>query len=196
MSPFFDRLRAAVFRRGKRFSLSFRQKESVWRRLPDEVLVLLLAFCELEDIKSMALTCRLMHHRIFKNEPAISRSYLRFRSRSETLCSGGDSAPSPGDDLSFIADLFPPPPPLYAINEVHEHAGYSLAYLADLERCWSTCIRLSFHLADHAVRYHLEKDSFARSQWSFSKTEKELVYTKAVGALQTRLLTPMYEPPA
>lgn len=194
MSPFFDRLRAAIVRRGKRFSISLRQKESIWRHLPDEVLVLLLASCELEGIKSMALTCRLMHRRIVENEPAISRSYLMLRSRSGTLCSDSDSSLSPGDDLGFIADLFPPPPPLYAINEVHEHAGYSLAYLADLERCWTTCIRLSYHLADHAIRHHLEKDSIARSHSSSSKTEKELVYTKAVGALQSRLLAPMYGP--
>lgn len=42
-----------------------------------------------------------------------------------------------------------------------------MAYLADLERCWSTCIRFSYDLADHVVRYHLGNDSIAQTTLAF-----------------------------
>lgn len=192
MPPFFDRFRAAVSRRSKRVSISLTPKESVWERLPDDVLVRIVALCEIDDIKSLALACRLLHRRIFEAEFAISRSYIKLRCRNTSFDNDCDISLSPGDDLSFITELFPPDPPLYALGECHHHAEYSLAYLADLIRCWSTCVRLSYHLADNVVRHHLETDSAARPIWSFSKTEKELVYSKAVEKLQGKLLHPMY----
>ncbi|KAJ5970552.1 uncharacterized protein N7479_000470 [Penicillium vulpinum] len=110
---------------------------------------------------------------------------------------------SPGDDLSFISELFPPPPPEYSTGVAHENAGYSLGYLGDLKRCWNTCIRLSHHLADHVVRHHLETDAIAQPLWSSSKlkkefktekeviSEKEVVYSKAMASLQAKLLYPI-----
>jgi hypothetical protein len=194
MSPFFDRLRTLVSRKAKRASFSLAQKESIWKRLPDNVLVLVTAFAELEDIVSLALTCRLLLHRIAKNEYAICHAFLGLQTRKRGLevyydCGVGLS---PGDDLTFISELFPPPPPEYAVGKGHDDARYTLGYLADLKRCWSTCIRLSYHLADHVVRRHLETDSMARPLWSSSKTEKEYVYSKAVERLQSRLLRPLY----
>lgn len=195
MSLFFDRFRTAVSRRAKRASFLLAHKPSIWKRVPDNVLVLITAFSELEDIVSLALTCRLLHLRIGNNEYAIAHAFLNLRTRNRALedyylDSGVDL--SPGDDLTFISELFPPPPPEYAAGQGHDDAGYSLGYLADLKRCWSTCIRLSYHLADHVVRQHLETDSVARPLWSASKTEKEYVYSKAVEALQSRLLRPLY----
>jgi hypothetical protein len=63
-----------------------------------------------------------------------------------------------------------------------------------LHRCWKTCLRLSYHLADHVVEHHLETDPLAQPLWSSSKTEKEVVYSKAVASLQAKLLHPMYGP--
>lgn len=193
MSPFFDKLRTKVSRRAKRDSFLIAQKELIWKRLPDNVLVLITSFSELEDIVSLALTCRSLHHRIAKNEYAIAHAFLNLYTQKRVLEDYYDDGVelSPGDDLTFISELFPPPPPQYAVGEGHEGAGYTLGYLADLKRCWSTCIRLSYHLADHVVRHHLETDSLARPLWSCSKTEKEYVYSKAVETLQARLLRPL-----
>lgn len=195
MSPFFDRLRTAVSRRAKRASFLLVHKPSIWKRVPDNVLVLITAFSELEDIVSLALTCRLLHHRIGNNECAIAHAFLNLHTRNRALEDyylDSEAELSPGDDLTFISELFPPPPPEYAAGQGHDDAGYSLGYLADLKRCWSTCIRLSYHLADHIVRQHLETDNVARPLWSASKTEKEYVYSKAVETLQSRLLRPLY----
>jgi len=194
MSPFFDRIRTAVSRRSKRASFILAHKESVWKRLPDNVLVLITAFLELEDIVSLVLTCRLLYHRIGKTEHAIAHAFLSLNTRGRELEDSYDDgvALSPGDDMTFISELFPPPPPEYTVGEGHDDVRYTLGYLADLKRCWSTCIRLSYHLADHVVRHHLEIDSIARPLWSSSKTEKEFVYSKAVETLQSRLLRPLY----
>jgi hypothetical protein len=102
-----------------------------------------------------------------------------------------DGVLSPGDDIAFISELFPPPPPEYNSDMDQDNAGYSLGYLGDLTRCWKTCIRLSYHLADHVVEHHLETDPIAHPLWSSSKTEKEVVYSKAVVSLQAKLLYPM-----
>ena len=192
MSRFIDRFRAAVSRKGKRLSLG-RHKDSVWKRLPDDVFVTLVAFCELESITSLALACRLLHRRIFDNEFSISRTYLNLRRRKVTLDYCSEENLSPGDDLTFISELFPPPPPLYTAGQGHDDAAYSLAYLSDLKRCWKACIRLSYHLADHAVRHHLESDPNSRDLWSSSKTEREVVYSKSVGEFQAKILHSMYE---
>ncbi|KAJ5288618.1 hypothetical protein N7478_001648 [Penicillium angulare] len=190
MPPIFQRFRKVLSRRGKRAPFSVEPKESIWKRLPDHVLVRLVSLCELNDIISLALTCRLLHRRVFHNEIAISHSFINLRRK-------GDQEPadcfdrSPGDDLTFISELFPPPPPQYAVGDGHVDADYSFAYLVDLKRCWTTCIQLSYHLADHAVRYHLDTDPIAQPLWTSSKTEKEVVYSKAVAALHVRLLYPM-----
>ncbi|KAJ6112053.1 hypothetical protein N7523_008114 [Penicillium sp. IBT 18751x] len=193
MSPFFDRLRTKVSRRAKRSSLLIIHKEPIWKRLPDNVLVRITSFSELEDIVSLALTCRFLHHRIAKSEYAIAHAILDLHTKKRNLEDYYEDGVelSPDDDLTFISELFPPPPPQYAVGEGHDDAGYTLGYLADLKRCWSTCIRLSYHLADHVVRHHLETDSLARPLWSCSKTEKEYVYSKAVETLQARLLRPL-----
>ncbi|KAJ5594401.1 uncharacterized protein N7459_000609 [Penicillium hispanicum] len=191
MPPFFDRFRGIVPRRRRRATGLIAPKESIWKRMPDHVFVRLVAFCELEDIASLTLACRLTHARILRNESAISQAYLSMRKKKPGSEFEGDNFLSPGDDLTFITELFPPPPPQYAACEGQEDVEYSLAYLTDLKRCWATCVRLSFHLADHVVRYHLETDTIARPLWSSSKTEKEVVYTKAVGELQARLLHPL-----
>ncbi|KAG0153993.1 hypothetical protein PDIDSM_1372 [Penicillium digitatum] len=72
-----------------------------------------------------------------------------------------------------------------------DNAEYSLGYLGDLKRCWNTCIRLSYHLADHVIEHHLGTDPNAQPLWSSSKTEKEVVYSKAVASLQAKLLHPI-----
>lgn len=193
MAPIFNRLRTALSRRDKRLSFSVGSKESLWKRLPDNVLVRLVSSCELEDIVSLALTCRSLHRRIFKNELAISHSYIDLHRRRRPNFNNNTPL-SPGDDLTFISELFPPPPPHYAIGDGHNDADYSFAYLADLKRCWRTCIQLSYYLADHAVRHHLDTDPIARPLWTSSKTEKEVVYSRAVETLHAKLLYPMYMP--
>jgi hypothetical protein len=193
MAPIFNRLRTVLSRQGKRLSFSVGAKESLWKRLPDNVLVRLVSLCDLEDIVSLALTCRLLHRRIFKNELAISHSYIDLH-RQRGPGSPNDTNSSPGDDLTFISELFPPPPPHYAIGDGHDDADYSFAYLADLKRCWVTCIQLSYYLADHTVRHHLDTDPIARPLWTSSKTEKEVVYSRAVATLHAKLLYPMYGP--
>ncbi|KAJ5692258.1 hypothetical protein N7462_001681 [Penicillium macrosclerotiorum] len=185
---FRDRLRAVVSRRRKRASVSFGHGDTIWKRLPDNILVSILAFCDLKGITSLALSCRLLHHRVLKKEFAISKAYLNIRKKADILDTTGESSGVWGDDLTFISQLFPPPPPQYAFGEGHDDAEYSLGYLADLECCWATCLRLSYHLADHEIRHHLDTDMCARSLWSSSKTEKEVVYSKAVISLQAKLL--------
>ncbi|KAJ5111011.1 hypothetical protein N7532_001546 [Penicillium argentinense] len=192
MTPFFGRVRAAVSRRGKRaYSFNLEPKESPWKRLPDNVFVALVAYCRVNDIAALALTCRLLHHRISMNEILIAQTYLGLRKQARLREDEDDADVSPGDELTFISELFPPPPPHYALSERHDDAEYSLAYISDLERCWTTCIQLSYHLADHAVRHHLETDAIARELWSWKKTEKEYVYSKAVEATQAKLLHPL-----
>lgn len=194
MAPIFDRLRTALSRREKRLPSLVGSKESLWKRLPDNVLVRLVSLCGLEDIVSLALTCRLIHRRIFKNELAISHSYINLHRRRQPSLHNTVNL-SPGEDLTFISELFPPPPPHYAIGDGHDDAEYSFAYLADLNRCWTTCIQLSYHLADHAIRHHLDTDPIAQPLWISSKTEKEVVYSRAVETLHVKLLYPMYESP-
>lgn len=189
MPQLIDRVRARLSRKGKRRASVFAPYQSTWSSLPDDAFISLVAACELEDIVSLALTCRLLHKRIFKNEFAISRRFIKLR-QLNGLDRTTDNHLSLADDLTFIFDLFPPPPPQYDA-EGSGHAEYSLAYLADLKRCWVTCIRLSFHLADHTIRHHLDTDPIARPLWTSSKTEKEVVYSKAVFILQRRLLYPL-----
>ncbi|KAJ6114971.1 hypothetical protein N7486_000749, partial [Penicillium sp. IBT 16267x] len=190
MAPIFNRLRTALSRREKTLPFSVGPNELLWKRLSDKDLIRLVSLCELEDIVSLALTCRLLHRRIFKNELAISHSYIdHHRRRGPDF--NNNTTISPGDDLTFISELFPPPPPHYAIGDGHDDADYSFAYLSDLGRCWRTCIRLSYYLAEHAVRHHLDTDPIARPLWTSSKTEKEVVYSRAVETLHAKLLYPM-----
>ncbi|CAG7915708.1 unnamed protein product [Penicillium olsonii] len=189
MVHFLDRVKT-VLRRGKRGSIYAGPQESVWKRLPGNVLVDILASCELKDIGSMSLSCRLLHDRVVKLEYSIAWAYIQLRKQIHQQGHPIDGVLSPGDDIAFICELFPPPPPDYE-SAVEDNAGYSLAYLGDLKRCWNTCIRLSHHLADHVVEHHLETDSIAQPMWSSSKTEKELVYSRAVATLQAKLLHPM-----
>lgn len=191
MPPNFNRFRTVLSRRGRRSSFPVTPKESVWKRLPDNVLVKLVSLCGLEEIVSLALTCRLLHRRVFKNELAISHSYMNLR-RNLSTSGDEDISISPGDDLTFISELFPPPPPQYAVGDGHADADYSFAYLADLQRCWKTCIHLSYYLAEYTVRHHLETDPIARPLWNSSKTEKEFVYSKAVAMLHEKLIYPLY----
>ncbi|GFF84706.1 hypothetical protein IFM60648_07120 [Aspergillus lentulus] len=139
-------------------------------------------------IYSLMLSCRVLYRRIHQEEYAISREYLRHRTGQYLQSSDC----SPGDDLAFISDLFPPQPPQYTASRSHdEFPQYSFGYLADLTRCWTTCIRLSYYLADYAVEHHLQHDPDAQPLWSSCKTEKEVVYSRAVGVLQSRLLCPL-----
>ena len=150
-----------------------------------------LAQCELQDISSLLLSCRILRRRVSYLEYAISQAYLRHRTRPYQYITetGHELVPSVGDDLTFISSLFPPPPPQYTSTGVGDDLPeYSFGYLADLTRCWKTCIKLSYYLAEYVIHQHLQKDS---SWWS-SKTEKEVVYSKGVGLLQSRLLSPVY----
>ncbi|EAW21788.1 uncharacterized protein NFIA_069590 [Aspergillus fischeri NRRL 181] len=134
------------------------------------------------------LSCRALYRRIHQEEYAISREYLHHRKRRYLQSSNC----SPGDDLTFVSELFPPQPPQYTASRSHdEFPQYSFGYLADLTRCWMTCLRLSYYLADYAVQHHLQHDPEARPLWSSCKTEKEVVYSRAVGVLQSRLLCPL-----
>ncbi|PLB52604.1 hypothetical protein P170DRAFT_107212 [Aspergillus steynii IBT 23096] len=191
------RARSSVSRQRKPTITSPQRNDPLWKRLPTSVLVQILAECDLFDIYSLILTCRLLHRRIYRNESAIAQEYLRRRRRqlqfSEDL-EYDELIDSPGDDLSFISVLFPPPPPQYSgiDNGMRDDLPeYTLGYLADLTRCWTTCIRLSYYLAEYVVRHHLQTDALAQPLWSSSKTQKEVVYSRAVGLLQARLLYPM-----
>ncbi|KAE8148790.1 hypothetical protein BDV25DRAFT_141436 [Aspergillus avenaceus] len=103
----------------------------IWT-LPAPILLHIISHLDLPDFQALRLTTRALNTRIKTLEPAIAHTYYVVR-RSE---------------LSFIAELFPPPPPLYGADDRPE---YSLAYLADLTTCWRTCLRLSFYLAEHVV---------------------------------------------
>ncbi|KAE8403890.1 hypothetical protein BDV37DRAFT_271805 [Aspergillus pseudonomiae] len=178
----------AKLRRRSTISVST-QKQSIWRRLPDSVLVRVLAQCELQDIYSLLLSCRILRRRVSRLEYAISQAYLHHRTQPSQYITetGHELVPSVGDDLTFIASLFPPPPPQYTSTGVGDDLPeYSFGYLADLTRCWKTCIKLSYYLAEYVVHQHLVKDG----SWS-SKTEKEVGYSKGVGLLQSRLLSPV-----
>lgn len=165
-------------------------KESGWKRLPSHAFVAILASCELKDIGAVSLCSRALHERVGKLEFAIAWAYIQLRKQMHHQGHSLDGFLSPGDDIAFISELFPPPPPEYD-SAIEENAGYSLGYLGDLKRCWNTCIRLSYHLAGHVVEHHLETDPTAQPLWSSSKTEKEVVYSKAVASLQAKLLCPM-----
>lgn len=174
--------------------MSVGPKASGWKRLPSHVFVTILASCDLKDIGSLFLSCRALHDRVYKLEFAIAWAYIQLRKQMQHQSHCIDGGLSPGDDISFISELFPSPPPEYSTGMAHDNAGYSLGYLGDLKRCWNTCIRLSHHLADHVVEHHLETDAIAQLLWSSSKTEREVVYSKAVASLQAKLLYPMYGP--
>ncbi|KAF9892804.1 hypothetical protein FE257_000393 [Aspergillus nanangensis] len=148
--------------------------------------------CELVDIYSVIRSCRLLRQRIRQHESHIAQAYLHVRRQQNKYTTEVDIEidPSPGDDLAFIADLFPPPPPQYTNNNsMDDRPDYSFGYMADLTRCWTTCIRLSYYLAEYVVQQHLQADQIVRQLWSSSKTEKELVYSKGVGRLQSQLLS-------
>ncbi|KAE8379203.1 hypothetical protein BDV26DRAFT_173178 [Aspergillus bertholletiae] len=184
---------AARLRRRSTISSNFNtQKQSIWKRLPDSVLVKILTQCEVQDIYSLLLSCRILRRRISHLEYAISQAYLRHRTRPDRRTTeetdSCELVPSVGDDLTFIAGLFPPPPPQYSTSAgaADDLPEYSFGYLADLTRCWKTCVRLSYYLAEYVVYRHLRNDS---SSLSSSKTEQEVVYSKSVGLLQSRLLS-------
>ncbi|KAB8237037.1 uncharacterized protein BDW43DRAFT_308047 [Aspergillus alliaceus] len=181
---------SAKLRRRSTISNPSTQKQSIWKRLPDPVLVQILAQCDLQDIYSLMLSCRMLHRRISQHEYPISQAYLHHRTLPYQCITetGHELVPSAGDDLTFISSLFPPPPPQYTHRD--DLPEYSFGYLADLTRCWKTCLKLSYYLAEYVVHQHLQKDP-AHSLWSSSKTEKELIYSKAVGLLQSRLLSPL-----
>lgn len=199
MRPLLERFRAAILRQAR--TGGPRQsgyRESIWKRLPHPIFVEILACCDLADIGSLALSCRLLHQRIVDDEFTISLAYIQRRRQQKSQGSDGDIGSfyelvSPGDDLTFISGLFPPPPPRYIDDgDRNPFPEYSFAYLADLNRCWTTCIHLSYHLADNVVRHYLQTDTDARPLRSGFKTEKEVTYSKLVGMLQTKLLCPMY----
>lgn len=160
------------------------QKQSIWETLPSDILIRILKQCELNDIYALALVCRVLHRRIYQHEPAIAQEYLCHRLHQHYLV-----VLSPGDNLTFIYNLFPPPPPHYPADGSLENnfPEYSFSYLSDLTRCWRTCIRLSFYLAESTVQHHLEANTTARSV-----SEQEAIYSKAVCQLQDKLLHPMY----
>ncbi|KAA8645857.1 F-box protein [Aspergillus tanneri] len=193
------RAKHTVSRQRKPTITSPNDNEPLWKHLPTNVLVQILAQCDLYDIYSLILTCRLLHRRIYRYEPAIAQEYLRQRQRllsqfSFTELNYDELLHSPGDDLSFISVLFPPPPPQYTgidTDTRDDLPEYTLGYVADLNRCWTTCVRLSYYLAEYVVHHHLQTDALAQPLWSSSKTEKEVVYSRGVGLLQTRLLYPI-----
>ncbi|RAK74050.1 F-box protein [Aspergillus fijiensis CBS 313.89] len=202
MSHFLEHLRQVV-RQARRHPSSQRPRKSpiiskparntrtAWEKLPVDVLVKILVQCELEEIHSFSATCRLLHQRVYHNEAAIAKAYLQHRRREDPYHPQKCQEPNVaiGDDLTFVSDLFPPPPPHYtASGTLEESPDYSFGYLTDLTRCWRTCVRLSFYLAEYLVQHYLETDPTARELWASSKTEKEFVYSKGVGALQARLL--------
>ncbi|KAJ5334810.1 hypothetical protein N7452_007213 [Penicillium brevicompactum] len=190
MAHFLDRVKT-VLRRGRRSSSYVGPKDPVWKKLPSHIFVAILASCELKDIGSLSLSCRLLHDRVAKLEFAIAWEYIQLRKQIHHHGYSLNEFLSPGDDIAFICELFPPPPPEYNPDIDQDNAGYSLGYLGDLKRCWNTCLRLSYHLADHVVEHHLETDPIAQPLWTSSKTEKEVVHSRAVAALQAKLLRPM-----
>lgn len=190
MMHYLDRVRT-ILRRGKRSLSSVGPKESGWSKLPPRAFVAIVAACDLRDIGSLSLCCRSLHDRVAKLDFAIAWAYIQVRKNMPDQGHSLDGYRSPADDITFISELFPPPPPEYNLAMDQDNAGYSLGYLGDLNRCWNTCIQLSYHLAGHAVEHHLETDPIAQPLWSSSKTEKEVIYSKAVASLQPKLLYPM-----
>jgi hypothetical protein len=157
------------------------QKQPIWKRLPGTVLAKILAQCDLQDIYSLMLSCRILREQIYQQP---------YRYITET---GHELAPSAGDDLTFISSLFPPPPPQYTSDGIRDDLPeYSFGYLVDLTRCWKTCIKLSYYLTEYVIHHHLQTDPIAQSSWPSSKTEKQFIYSKGVGQLQARLLSPLY----
>ena len=169
--------------RSRKYSTS--QKESFWEVIPSNILIQILAQCELSDIYSLNLVCRVLHRRVYQHEPAIAQEYL-FRRLHQHY----PASLSPGDNLTFIYNLFPPPPPHYPAADGSPEDNlpeYSFCYLTDLARCWKTCIRLSFYLAESVVQHQLETDTTIRDV-----SAQEAIYSKAVCQLQDKLLHPMY----
>ncbi|KAF7589374.1 hypothetical protein BBP40_004422 [Aspergillus hancockii] len=195
--PVLDRVRSVIHKaklsasRRKRSSLS-RKQQPAWQRLPGTVLARILAQCGLQDIYSLMRSCRILRQQIYQHEYAISQAYLHRRTRPYQYITETEHelVPGAGDDLTFISSLFPPPPPQYT-SDGNGLPEYSFGYLADLTRCWKTCIKLSYYLAEYMVHHHIQTDPIAQSLWSSSKTEKEYIYTKGVGQLQSRLLSPL-----
>lgn len=127
----------------------------------------------------------MLRRRIYQHEPAIAQEYL-FRRLHQHY----PAFLSPGENLTFIYNLFPPPPPHYPAADGSSEDNlpeYSFCYLTDLTRCWKTCIRLSFYLAESVVQHHLGTDATLRDV-----SEQEAIYSKAVCQLQDKLLQPMY----
>jgi hypothetical protein len=171
------------------------QKQPIWKRLPGTVLAKILAQCDLQDIYSLMLSCRILREQIYQHEYAISLAYLHHRTQPYRYITetGHELAPSAGDDLTFISSLFPPPPPQYTSDGIRDDLPeYSFGYLVDLTRCWKTCIKLSYYLTEYVIHHHLQTDPIAQSSWPSSKTEKQFIYSKGVGQLQARLLSPLY----
>ncbi|KAL4897577.1 hypothetical protein BDV59DRAFT_46389 [Aspergillus ambiguus] len=201
MTPVREKVHSFVRRARKSISIHRKaatspiyQEQPIWARLPTSILVKILAKCELSDIYRLMLSGRLLHQRIREHEPAIAQAYLHNRRLQNRFIEDAQNeiSTSPGDDLAFIADLFPPPPPQYTNNNsTDDQPDYSFGYMADLTRCWRTCIRLSYFLAEYVVLQHLQTDPLAKPLWASSKTEKELVYSKGIDQLQSRLLSPM-----
>lgn len=161
------------------------REQSIWETLPSDILIRILAQCELNDIHALALVCRVLHRRIYQHEPAIAQEYLCRRLHQHC-----PAVLSPGDNLTLIYNLFPPPPPHYPSTDgslENNFPEYSFSYLSDLTRCWRTCIRLSFYLAEMTVQHHLETETTIRGV-----SEQEAVYSKAICQLQDRLLHPVY----
>lgn len=173
-----------MLRRRSTRKYSTRQKQSIWETLPSDILIRILIQCELNDIYALSLVCRVLRRRIYQHEPAIAQEYLCCR-----LHQHYPAVLSSGDNLTFIYNLFPPPPPHYPATDgslENNFPEYSLSYLSDLTRCWRTCIRLSFYLAESAVQHHLETDTTIRGV-----SEQEAIYSKAVFQLQDKLLHPI-----
>ncbi|BCR91472.1 uncharacterized protein ACHE_70315A [Aspergillus chevalieri] len=176
--------RSSVLRRRSTRKYSTSQKESFWEAVPSNILIRILAQCELSDIYALNLVCRVLRRRIYQHEPAIAQEYL-FRRLHQHY----PAFLSPGENLTFIYNLFPPPPPHYPAADGSSEDNlpeYSFCYLTDLTRCWKTCIRLSFYLAESVVQHHLGTDATLRDV-----SEQEAIYSKAVCQLQDKLLQPI-----
>lgn len=127
----------------------------IWQTLPSPILIQILGQCDLHDLFALTLVCRVLHRRVYQLEYGICQKYIRLRRWNHDA---SFSACSPGDDITFITELFPPRPPPYAAH--YDSDGgvvrddlpeYSFEYLSDLTRCWRTCIRLSFYLAGSVI---------------------------------------------
>ncbi|RHZ43743.1 uncharacterized protein CDV56_101310 [Aspergillus thermomutatus] len=78
-----------------------------------------------------------------------------------------------------------------AVKEISERR----AEMAEFEFCEyfdREChLMLSYYLADYVVQHHLQHDSDAQPLLSSCKTEKEVIYSRGVCVLQSRLLYPL-----